>query len=106
MKLTELKQLDEGLADILSWVKKKFKKKESLPDEPEMMQLFRKAGGYKRGLDVMGWQIGWLAHQAQPDADVLDAMNKMYYGGGSPFAFDEASFNLAFNARKKLKSDK
>jgi cytidyltransferase-like protein len=79
----------------------RFKRKPVTPDDPQMMQMFRAAGGYDRNIDVMGWQIGWKTCAADPSADPKHIFRKMYYGGGSPVPFDQKSFMMGFNACAK-----
>ncbi len=82
-----------------------FKKKKS-PSvnqyDEVMFSMFHQHGGYEKKLDVMAWQIGWKVALNSKEEDQSKAFNELYYGGGSPFPFDEKTFNLAWNEAKKF----
>ena len=70
--------------------------------EQVMFSMFHQHGGYEKNLDVMAWQIGWKVALSSNDEEPKKAFNELYYGGGSPFAFDEKTFNLAWSAAKNF----
>ena len=83
-------------------IRKQEAKKSVFEKDPEAMREFERSGGYKAGLDVMGWQVGWAAaSHAKPGDTMKDAFQQLYYGGGSPFPFSEKAFKLAWVAYNK-----
>lgn len=89
-------------AKNIAKIRKQEAKKSVLEKDPEAMREFERSGGYKAGLDIMGWQVGWAAASHAKSTDTAkDAFQKLYYGGGSPFPFDIKSFKLAWVAYKK-----
>lgn len=93
--------LHEGVfTDVKTFLKKIFKKPVVLKDDPQMMVSFENSGGYDK-FDVIGWQLGWKCFQMDSSTPAEKLFDKMYYGGGSPFPFDEKSFHAGFKAAKK-----
>jgi hypothetical protein len=78
-----------------------FKKKKEEPIDPKMMPAFHANGGYGKNLDVMAWQLGWQVAKQTKEDNPAKSFQDLYYGGGSPFAFDEKTFNLAWEVAKK-----
>lgn len=84
-------ELAEGFFD-------RFKKKDTEPNDPRMMSAFHAAGGYDKDLDVMAWQLGWKLSKNNPGVSGDQVFQKLYYGGGSPFPFDQKTFKMAWDA--------
>lgn len=78
-----------------------FKKKVSEPTDPKMLISFHALGGYEKNLDIMAWQLGWKIAKQTKENDSDKVFEELYYGGGSPFPFDEKTFKLAWNEAKK-----
>lgn len=93
--------LKEGaiMSNVAKFLKSFFKKPVEIKDDPQMMLSFEDKGGYEK-YDVIGWQLGWKCFQMDPTGKADEIFNKMYYGGGSPFPFDEKSFLDAFKEAK------
>lgn len=77
-----------------------FKKKVDEPIDPKMFPSFHAHGGYEKDLDIMAWQLGWKVAKSSKEVCVGKAFQDLYYGGGSPFPFDEKTFKLAWKASK------
>jgi hypothetical protein len=88
-------------AKNIAKIRKKESEKSVFEKDPEAMREFERSGGYKAGLDIMGWQVGWAAASHARGQTMKDAFQKLYYGGGSPFPFDIKSFRLAWVAYNK-----
>ncbi len=67
-----------------------------------MMDLFHQNGGYERNLDIMAWQVGWKTAITSKVEDSKKVFNDLYYGGGSPFPFDEKTFYIAWDEAKNF----
>lgn len=106
--------LKEGFADTIKHkmavrsraknianIRKKESEKSVFEKDPEAMREFERSGGYKAGLDIMGWQVGWAAAKHARGQSAKEAFQKLYYGGGSPFPFDIKSFKLAWVSYNK-----
>lgn len=78
-----------------------FSKKKEEPIDPKMFPSFHAHGGYEKDLDIMAWQLGWKFAKASKEEDADKVFKELYYGGGSPFPFDEKTFKLAFKASRK-----
>lgn len=73
-----------------------FKKKTVEKIDSQMMPAFHANGGYEKNLDVMAWQLGWQVAKNTKEQTPDKSFQDLYYGGGSPFPFDEKTFKLAW----------
>jgi hypothetical protein len=82
-------------------IRKQEEKKSVFEKDPEAMREFERSGGYEAGIDVMGWQVGWIAAKHAHGDTMKEAFQKLYYGGGASFPFSQKAFKLAWVAYNK-----